>query len=366
MKVFISWSGDLSHQVAALLYQKLPIFIQAIDPWISSHDIGNGTLWRAELADQLGSHSVGIFCITRDNVGSVWVNFEAGALSRSSEAAAVIPFFFEMRPTDVAGPLRDFNGTIYQKGSAKNKEAFFKLLLDLNRFAAMPMVSEHVLTTTFDRMWLDLESSLDLVSEEATRRPDEKKPDVDTGSVLQELVLEFRNLQSLVASNLDQPDKVRDTLIAFEEFMRDYAGLVTLLSILIAETQEVVDRIIDPELLQEGKDSLREMAVVCNKMIELRKFGPKRFGIREGVNHMHTRARKYHKFKDVAELRQAMNEGQFPVHVDHWLQGKLPEIEIKSERSSSQRRDIVITDQGEGETPSWRFVTGRPSKTASS
>src|SRR5215204_4400297 len=101
MKVLISWSGDLSHRVALLLRESLPMFIQVAEPWVSSEDIDRGTLWRTKLAGELAQGSTGILCITRENVASTWVNFEAGALSKTPGASRVIPFLFEMRPSDI-------------------------------------------------------------------------------------------------------------------------------------------------------------------------------------------------------------------------------------------------------------------------
>ena len=46
MKVLISWSGALSHGVALALRTQLPMFIQAVQPWVSSEDIAKGALWR--------------------------------------------------------------------------------------------------------------------------------------------------------------------------------------------------------------------------------------------------------------------------------------------------------------------------------
>ena len=68
MKVLISWSGELSHRVALLLRESLPMFIQVVEPWVSSEDIARGTLWRTELASELAQGSTGILCITRENV----------------------------------------------------------------------------------------------------------------------------------------------------------------------------------------------------------------------------------------------------------------------------------------------------------
>ena len=82
MKIFLSWSGDLSQSVAATLRKHLPLMIQSLDVFMSKHDIESGARWTNELAQELERTSFGILCLTKESLSSSWLNFEAGALAR--------------------------------------------------------------------------------------------------------------------------------------------------------------------------------------------------------------------------------------------------------------------------------------------
>jgi hypothetical protein len=77
VKLFISWSGELSHQIALHLKKWLPVVLPFVEPWVSSEDIPKGTRWGAELATQLEGTASGIVCLVPGNVHEPWLNFEA-------------------------------------------------------------------------------------------------------------------------------------------------------------------------------------------------------------------------------------------------------------------------------------------------
>ena len=104
------------------------------------------------------------------------MNFEAGALSNTPDTARVIPFLFEMRPSDIHGPLADLMGAIFQRGSANNKDEFRKLLGSLNTSKTLPYVAAAVFNATFERMWPDFEPRLDALAAEAERLTEEPAP----------------------------------------------------------------------------------------------------------------------------------------------------------------------------------------------
>lgn len=124
MKIFISWSGNKSKNVATYLKSWIEQIIQAADPWISV-DIDKGKKWNGEIINELAESRVGIICLTRENLNSPWILFEAGALSKASDSY-VCTFLVDVTPTDLTGPLSIFQATKF------NKEDLFKLLTSIN------------------------------------------------------------------------------------------------------------------------------------------------------------------------------------------------------------------------------------------
>ncbi len=76
MKVFISWSGVTSQNVAEALRTFLfAVLAERVEPWLSSEDIGKGQRGLAVIADELKSTDYGIVVITQSNQHSPWINF---------------------------------------------------------------------------------------------------------------------------------------------------------------------------------------------------------------------------------------------------------------------------------------------------
>jgi hypothetical protein len=84
VKVFISWSGSQSREVAEALKDWLPRVIQSLRPYVSSEDIDKGTRWSNDISSELASSQIGIVCVTQNSLNAVWTHFEAGALYKSA------------------------------------------------------------------------------------------------------------------------------------------------------------------------------------------------------------------------------------------------------------------------------------------
>jgi len=156
MKVFLSWSGDLSHKVALELREWLPFVIQSVEPYVSSEDIDKGSRWSIDIAKELEDSSFGILCVTPQNIDATWLNFEAGALSKAFSTSNVSPFLFGLKPSDLKkSPLLQFQSTLY------DKKDLLKLVLSINNVFGKEKLDESKLKLTFDVWYEQLKAKLD-------------------------------------------------------------------------------------------------------------------------------------------------------------------------------------------------------------
>jgi TIR domain-containing protein len=155
MNVFISWSGGASHGMAKALAEWLPTVIQAMRPFLSSEDIQKGTRWFSEIGDRLDKTDYGILCLTKSNLSSPWIHFEAGALSKRVEVARVVPFLVDVRPTDLTPPLSNFNAV-----TAPNVDEVRKLIRNMNAALGDTRLADSVVEKSFGRAWPDFEKAV--------------------------------------------------------------------------------------------------------------------------------------------------------------------------------------------------------------
>lgn len=159
MKVFISWSGSKSQEVAKILKQWIPCVIQSVEPYFSSADIDKGARWSTDIAKELQDASFGILCVTKENLSSSWLNFEAGALSKSIDQSKVCPFLVDLKPSDIQNsPILQFQMT------SATKDEVLKLFESINANLGEKQLNETVLSTTFDTFWPKIDEALQNVT----------------------------------------------------------------------------------------------------------------------------------------------------------------------------------------------------------
>lgn len=202
MDVFVSWSGDRSRAVAVALKRWLPQVLQSLDVYVSSEDIEKGARWSANISRRLDETSFGIICVTPENAREPWINFEAGALAKSFDTSRVTPFLTDMAPSDLIGPLAQFQATL------PVLEDIRRLVHSLNVACAQPLDEPRV-DEAVNLWWPRLESELQKVPAAPTSG---KKKVRDETDMLAELLDVARSMQYRLA-RLEDQDSRRDSVI---------------------------------------------------------------------------------------------------------------------------------------------------------
>jgi TIR domain len=194
MDIFLSWSGQRSKMVAGALRKWLPSVIQSVEPWVSGADIEAGTRWHQALSVQLNQCNFGIICLTPENLGSSWLLYEAGALSKVVEGSSVVPYLLDLRKVDVDGPLAHF-----QSAEADEEGTYF-LLKAMN--AVLPRLNKRALADdmlrqTFALWWPQLEGTLQSALDTQVSSPVEPR---SSDQMIQELVENTRSIAGIVTT----------------------------------------------------------------------------------------------------------------------------------------------------------------------
>ena len=198
MKVFICWSGTLSEKIGEQIRDWLPSVIQLVQPYFTPSDVDKGTRWLPDITNELNDSQIGILCVTRENIHSDWLLFEAGALSKKLETAYVCPMLFGIKPTDLAGPLKQFQATEFQKAD------FHKLVGAINNCLDERKLASKTLDAVFEKWWPDLERSIESILSSAST-PMPKEPVRPDREILEELLELSRKQSSMIHDSRRHP-----------------------------------------------------------------------------------------------------------------------------------------------------------------
>jgi hypothetical protein len=207
MKVFISWSGQTSHNVALAIRDWLPCVLNEAKPFVSSEDIRKGNRWLLDVSKELATTRFGIICLTADNLNAPWILFEAGALSKSLKDSQVCTLLLgQLKPTDVKGPLAGFQHTIF------GPEDFKKLVAAINNEVEQSQLSEMVITKVFNKWWPDLESNVTrILTSNSVPAPEERSESDILKEILELTRYVARNTKEAIEDDPDF-DKLRQLL----------------------------------------------------------------------------------------------------------------------------------------------------------
>jgi hypothetical protein len=206
MKIFISWSGARSRELAVALRDWLRLVLQYAEPWVSEKDISAGDRWAQTIAGALESSNFGIICITPENLNSQWILFEAGALSKSMLDAKVIPLLLGLELSDLGGPLAQFQA---QKA---DESGLMEVVKAINKVSGNK-AADGIIAELVPALWPKLADSIAAIPNKV---PTEKhlRPQHE---ILEDLVTSVRGLSSQMRE-LDPYDETRER--AFERKLR--------------------------------------------------------------------------------------------------------------------------------------------------
>lgn len=192
MKVFISWSGDLSRELAEALRDWLPAVIQNVKPFFTPNDIEKGARWGKDIAQQLEESAVGIFCLTKENLTKPWIMFEAGALSKQLDFSRVCPVLFGVDNADLEGPLVQFQASPFSETEMR------KLIRTINSLLADNRLEDSVLNSVFEMWWPKLNEKVTKIFEKYASSVNSHSGTRSDRDILEE-VLELSRLNASIS-----------------------------------------------------------------------------------------------------------------------------------------------------------------------
>lgn len=218
MKVFISWSGDMSREIGEALRTWIPGVIQQVKPYFTPNDIEKGTRWSSDIAGELSESRIGIICLTKENLEKPWIMFEAGALSKQLESSHVCPILFDVENSDLKGPLVQFQATPFNRSEVK------KLIATINKALGENKLEDSVLNSVFDMWWPKLEEQVKNIIEKFKKSGNAEEPSRAEREILEEILALTRMSVKRSAPRLRQKEEEIDP-DAFVYLTRKYCEI---------------------------------------------------------------------------------------------------------------------------------------------
>jgi hypothetical protein len=200
MDVFLGWSGERSSSLAKLLYDWLPDVVQAVEPWLSEHDIEAGAQWTPELMTKLQVVRFAIVCVTAENRESSWLHFEAGLVAKAITTNRVCPVLLGLTQADITGPL-----TIFQMKEVADRGDMLSLAHAVNNNLEKPR-TELKVQTAFDAFWDRLQVGLEEIGP-----PPQVPRKRDPLEVAEETLLLLREQNKVVAEQSAALSRIEDS-----------------------------------------------------------------------------------------------------------------------------------------------------------
>ncbi|MCP4548152.1 MAG: TIR domain-containing protein [bacterium] len=205
MRVFLSWSGDVSKAVALALRDWLPSVINTVKTYMSARDVEVGARWLEEITRELDLGGIGVFCLTKQNIASPWILFEAGALATGISTSRLTPLVIDMNLADITGPLSQF------QGCTLDRDSMLHLVSSINSCMKPDQALEpECLQASFNKWWPEIDEVICQIMNDLSEPDARKKP--QTNRELLERIYTIVSTSPPEIQNVgDSPDIVYDS-----------------------------------------------------------------------------------------------------------------------------------------------------------
>ena len=172
LTLFISWSGEDAAEIAKILQKWLHTVFSDIKVHVTPEDVEAGKRWSSQIAQLLESSDIGVLVYTAHNLDSLWMAFEAGALSKKINSSKVIPLLFDVNITDLKGPLSQFQALKF------SYENLLKIVESINSELHEEARKSEDLRNNMEFSWDHLEKEVNVVMTRFQSQEHPKKPNV--------------------------------------------------------------------------------------------------------------------------------------------------------------------------------------------
>ena len=166
----------------------------------------------AELSRELATSDFGVICLAPDNLASPWLNYEAGAISKSVESRAC-PVLLGVDKSEVPSPMSQLQLT------STDHDDIYLLMQSMNKAAGEPLTLV-ALRESVEMWWPKLESAISAIDAPAgdvasASNAEPKQPEPTVEEMLAELLHRVRDVDSRM-QRLERPVESPGRQLSFE------------------------------------------------------------------------------------------------------------------------------------------------------
>jgi len=145
MNIFFSYSGARSKEVAEAFAAFVQFIFRDINALGINTDIAKGDSWRNLLQDSASQAELAIVFVTSENIEKPWLNYEMGFLIEKLKY--VIPLLVDLKPSDLKGPLSQF------QACTVSKDEIYKLVKQIHKLGYKKKIETSLLNELFNKHW---------------------------------------------------------------------------------------------------------------------------------------------------------------------------------------------------------------------